>query len=209
MIGLEFKFPSFRLPSHYPEYAYANFHIRNCRGAGDGKFVQTELTLIPSWNIPRRWIQQCTTHHRHFSTSGDIQEANRAVAAARFPARLLDVGDKVAKEPRLITADENATPYATLSYCWGKTRPLTTTSFNLGTHLNSIPFSAQLPFYRLYDDIPVHDSGLDVLPRRPIPVAITLEGTCPCRPRRCHPQIHTMPFCGQLVLCLRMGCPGY
>lgn len=56
-----------------------------------------------------------------------------------MPTRLLDIGIKDGVEPRLITASSVTTEYATLSHCWGKARPLMTTSSNLSQHMRSVP----------------------------------------------------------------------
>lgn len=83
------------------------------------------------WGIAGRWLRDCTTRHQ---TCFSVM--------SQRPTRLLDLGAGGRIEPRLIAADGGTAEYATLSHCWGKTRPLTTKSSNLQQHLELIPLSS-------------------------------------------------------------------
>ncbi|RYO96014.1 hypothetical protein DL765_011752 [Monosporascus sp. GIB2] len=61
-----------------------------------------------------------------------------------LPTRVIDVGVEGLREPRLLISSGARANYVTLSYCWGKTRPITTQTLTLQQHLDSIPFS-ELP----------------------------------------------------------------
>jgi hypothetical protein len=57
-----------------------------------------------------------------------------------LPTRLVDVGS-ADKDPRLVETLGETGQYTTLSHCWGKAQPLTTTSATLEEHLQGIPLT--------------------------------------------------------------------
>jgi len=77
-----------------------------------------------------------------FQNTSRTEAENQSEGVSRLPTRLLDVGGNNGNKRRLIIANRDTTMYAALSHCWGKVRPLTTTSTNLNQHLISIPLSS-------------------------------------------------------------------
>jgi Heterokaryon incompatibility protein (HET) len=57
-----------------------------------------------------------------------------------LPTRLIDVGSED-KDPRLVETLGEMGQYTTLSHCWGKAQPLTTTSATLEERLQGIPLT--------------------------------------------------------------------
>lgn len=87
------------------------------------------------FQLAKGWLEKCLASHASCSQwSGQS-----------LPTRLLDVGDSVACERiRLVLAEEvpGGSSYLTLSYCWGKTKPLVLTTALLATFRTSITISA-------------------------------------------------------------------
>jgi len=97
--------------------------------------------------MARDWIDQCLYEHtecspQSFNEYGPRDEPRRHAPENRWPTRLIHVGEPGIAEPRLVMATQKTRPYVALSHCWGKSRPLTTKSSNIKTHLKSIPLAS-------------------------------------------------------------------
>ncbi|KAK3392823.1 heterokaryon incompatibility protein-domain-containing protein [Podospora didyma] len=85
--------------------------------------------------LAKRWLGKCLASHASCNQwSGQS-----------LPARLLDVSDSaVCDSIRLVLVEEvpGGSPYLTLSYCWGKTKPLVLMTASLAAFRTSITISA-------------------------------------------------------------------
>jgi hypothetical protein len=100
---------------------------------GIGRPVSRELSDADCVGLARKWITECQERH-----PGCKQPPSNPL-----PTRLVDVGSED-RDPRLVETLGKTGQYATLSHCWGKAQPLTTTSVTLEEHLRGIPV-ATLP----------------------------------------------------------------
>jgi Heterokaryon incompatibility protein (HET) len=79
------------------------------------------------------WIYQCISQHEHCSYNKD----------AELPTRVLDVSHDRSQDVRLFVPgqhDLRVGRYTALSYCWGMTPCVKTTSLNFSDHLKNISF---------------------------------------------------------------------
>ncbi|KAF2476951.1 HET-domain-containing protein [Lindgomyces ingoldianus] len=87
------------------------------------------------FSLAKQWLDNCLQNHGSACQSG----------AKKLPTRLIDVGDS-SMLPRLVITsqqylpDPESTRYVALSYCWGRSTFLTTTSSNIGDFMTSIPW---------------------------------------------------------------------
>lgn len=108
-------------------------------------FSETELSPDPDFEIARRWMNRCIQNH----PDCDIREnhergrdhTNLPHAPPQLPSRVIDVGN-AAREPHLFISQDIQAEYVTLSHCWGRTRPLVTTTSNIDEHILSIPIQS-------------------------------------------------------------------
>lgn len=145
-------------------YAHARFDLRSCRGelyppsegslsvlshpqAGfsDPSIAQTELSLLPDWHLARQWMRTCEKAHANCRR---LPVGESPGSQPPLPARVIDIGEVGGREPRLLESRGQKADYATLSHCWGKLQPLTTTTSNITTHLLSIPLSSFPPLFQ-------------------------------------------------------------
>jgi hypothetical protein len=80
-----------------------------------------------------QWLQQCRTSHPHCKT-GTSQTFK--------PTRLIDVGSNASPQLRLRNGTQCSGPYATLSYCWGKSQHNLTTKSTLQASMIGLDISA-------------------------------------------------------------------
>lgn len=95
------------------------------RSTGSGKCLQ----------MAKRWLEKCLTSH---ASCGQW-------SGQSLPTRLLDVGDSTGSDTiRLALADEvpDGSPYLTLSYCWGKTKPVVLKNALVATFRKAITIPA-------------------------------------------------------------------
>jgi hypothetical protein len=77
------------------------------------------------------WIHQCISQHEHCSYN----------QKAELPTRVLDVSHDRSQNVRLfVPRQHDLGRYAALSYCWGMTPCVKTTSLNFSDNLNNISF---------------------------------------------------------------------
>lgn len=85
------------------------------------------------------WINECIDLHKNCD----------AVSNGMLPTRVVDVGPcDGSQEPRLIETGHSHGTYIALSYCWGKSQPLITTSDNIQERKSGIPLSDCPPTVR-------------------------------------------------------------
>lgn len=87
--------------------------------AGDERNVRSIL----------HWMRYCLENHKH---------CNAILEKRGSPTRVIDVGTKDRASLRLLAGENEATEYATLSYCWGHTNNYMTTKSNLTQHMCNI-----------------------------------------------------------------------
>ncbi|KAF2836682.1 HET-domain-containing protein, partial [Patellaria atrata CBS 101060] len=82
------------------------------------------------YNTAAKWLENCVENHTLCkSTSSDPY----------LPTRVLDIGLDSSRDPFLFETNGQPGKYVALSYCWGKTKVLTTTTKNISSHKRSIP----------------------------------------------------------------------
>jgi hypothetical protein len=80
----------------------------------------------------QRWLLECTEIHMKCSRSPTV-----------LPKRVLDLGPSESHEMIVLyVTNGEVAPYVTLSYAWGKSPALKTTTDNLHEHCAGIPFTA-------------------------------------------------------------------
>lgn len=89
-----------------------------------------DVTLEYAASLVRRGQFHCSVVHEGFPCS--IQPSGFV------PTRLISI-DPNATPLRLVESSAVTGPYATLSYCWGSAKPLSTTKANLSARLHHIP----------------------------------------------------------------------
>jgi hypothetical protein len=70
-----------------------------------------------SFNLARRWIDDCLEFHEHCP----------GPEIPALPTRVIDVGAEDEDDPKLVLSKGQKGWYATLSYCWGGSQPFTLT----------------------------------------------------------------------------------
>jgi hypothetical protein len=82
----------------------------------------------------QRWLQECELNHPHCKPNMD-----------GLPKRLINVGSPTQSFPNLVYTedlDPQSVRYATLSYCWGKSKTFTTTKATESSYLKKIPLES-------------------------------------------------------------------
>ncbi|TEY54699.1 hypothetical protein BOTCAL_0238g00020 [Botryotinia calthae] len=105
---------------------------------GTAEEVLSDSPLERSMLIIRKWISYCD--NKHGACAGSRK-------SSRLPTRVLDVVGKALDRGSVFLVESNEMkleseknlPYITLSHCWGKTRPLTTTQAKFDAHKKEIP----------------------------------------------------------------------
>ncbi|MCJ1385497.1 hypothetical protein MMC17_008620 [Xylographa soralifera] len=84
------------------------------------------------------WLDKCTNQHTTYCIPPSIP-GERATAA-----RFLHIREGLGQpfDVRVVAATEHNYRYIALSYCWGRSKSLTTTSQNLAAHCRTISFKA-------------------------------------------------------------------
>jgi heterokaryon incompatibility protein (HET) len=95
-----------------------------------GRVVAPDPSLPKSLDRALGWVKNCNNCHTCVPSSIDIP----------FPTRLLDVGNSSSDVIRLWESNGACGFYTTLSYVWGKTQQLTTTTARYKNHQAGIPF---------------------------------------------------------------------
>ncbi|KAE8444618.1 hypothetical protein EG329_014449 [Mollisiaceae sp. DMI_Dod_QoI] len=80
--------------------------------------------------VVRLWLQNCLNSHT----------SCKSTKRAFFPSRILNVG--IDGDTIRLESSDPSSPYVALSYCWGTTTSLKTTSQTLGRMFKSIPVSS-------------------------------------------------------------------
>ncbi|KAF7889740.1 uncharacterized protein EAF02_002155 [Botrytis sinoallii] len=132
LIGLEF----YKLPNTEDLMPCSDFGPRMIIGTAEE--IPSESPIERSMLMIRKWISHCDNEHGACAGSRK---------ASRVPTRVLDVVGKALNRGSvfLVESDEmkleseKNLPYITLSHCWGKTQPLTTTRDNFAAHKEEIP----------------------------------------------------------------------
>ncbi|THV52464.1 hypothetical protein BGAL_0078g00130 [Botrytis galanthina] len=131
-IGLEF----YKLPNTEDLMPSGDFGSRLIIGIAEE--VPSNSPIERSMLIIRKWISHCDNEHGACAGSRK---------SSQVPTRVLDVVGKALNRGSvfLVESDEmkleyeKNLPYITLSHCWGKTQPLTTTRDNFAAHKEEIP----------------------------------------------------------------------
>lgn len=89
-----------------------------------------DVTLEYAASLVRQGQVRCSKFHGAFPCSKQ--------PCGFVPTRLISIGSEPSSL-RLVESNTVAGPYATLSYCWGGTKPLSTTEANLSARLHHIP----------------------------------------------------------------------
>ncbi|KAK3934992.1 heterokaryon incompatibility protein-domain-containing protein [Diplogelasinospora grovesii] len=143
------------------------FAVRNY--TDETRVAFTEVGSLPDWSLARKWIEKCKATHENCSvdviSSHEKYDIGPSEAQPQLkdilPSRLIDVGDNI-NEPRLFEDITPTTAYATLSHCWGRSRPLQTTTSNIGQHRLSIPL-ANMPLTFQHAVITARELGIKYL----------------------------------------------
>ncbi|CAF3557597.1 unnamed protein product [Fusarium graminearum] len=103
--------------------------------------VGTDVSHLPIWDCKELTNEDRIKTIKGWYTECSSQHAGCKPSSLRHPRRLIQLGPEK-HDLRLI--DTLSQPcgdleYATLSYCWGTSRPFVTTKDNIGTLLQSIP----------------------------------------------------------------------
>lgn len=94
--------------------------------------AKTRVTIDDSLPIIKNWIHDCETAHPECKSQKDVPI---------LPTRVLDVGTAESEDCYLRQPGGEMAHYAALSHCWGKTKPLSTTTETLAERLKGIPFN--------------------------------------------------------------------
>lgn len=87
----------------------------------------------------REWLKQCQSEHYNCPP---ISECN-------LPTRLIDVGEPSnGVKPRLVETRGQRGQYVTLSHCWGRSKPPSTTKANLSSRMFSMPLDSMPKTFR-------------------------------------------------------------
>ncbi|KUJ14052.1 HET-domain-containing protein [Mollisia scopiformis] len=101
------------------------------------KDLGDDNTIVQAQN----WLSECLTKHSESTSLKDDLPGNRKP----FPTRVIDVGTNSSSVAKLFQpSDTIYDDYVTLSYCWGRTRFLTTLKSNLEEHFRGLE-EAKLP----------------------------------------------------------------
>jgi hypothetical protein len=119
----------------------------------DGCVAGREVTRTPDFSLGRSWIHECVEAH----------EECRHPLESQLPPRIIDVGQADgSKMPRLVLCDGCVGDFATLSHCWGDSKPMVTNSKTLEAHMKGIPY-ANLPKTFQHAVIATRELGLKYL----------------------------------------------
>ncbi|KAH8585717.1 heterokaryon incompatibility protein-domain-containing protein [Bisporella sp. PMI_857] len=94
-----------------------------------GRVVESDASLA---KCAVDWVTNCNHHHNCAPES----------SSTAFPTRLLDIGDSPSSLIKLRETKGGHGSYTTLSYVWGKTPQLTTTTANYNAHLEGLSLHA-------------------------------------------------------------------
>ncbi|KAL5325571.1 hypothetical protein ACEPPN_006699 [Leptodophora sp. 'Broadleaf-Isolate-01'] len=97
---------------------------------GIGRPTSRHLSDNSCTELASQWIRDCSENHLRC----------RQTHSTIMPSRLIDVGSDD-QDPVLVESLELKAQYATLSHCWGKVRPMTTTMSTLSDRMQSIPLN--------------------------------------------------------------------
>lgn len=91
--------------------------------------VNRSSSCDESWNLAKRWLEQCITSHAR---------CNGPIMQRKLPSRLISVGSN---PPRLVHVSElpPLTQYLTLSHCWGTKAFFTLTQDRLAKFRKKLP----------------------------------------------------------------------
>lgn len=98
-------------------------------GIFKGRLIEQDPSLPKSLDLAFEWVNNCNNHHN----------CAPPPPGSPFPTRLLDVGESSSSPIKLWETGGARGYYMTLSYVWGKTKQLTTTTKNYATHQQGIP----------------------------------------------------------------------
>ncbi|KAK4162814.1 hypothetical protein QBC43DRAFT_355804 [Cladorrhinum sp. PSN259] len=99
-----------------------------------------------TFQTARSWLQNCKTSPTHTACQKSSQSTSSSDSNS-LPSRLIYVPPSGGAEPHLVQSDkvQQGEPYVALSYCWGLTPTIKTTTSNLAQHLGSIGPITSLP----------------------------------------------------------------
>ncbi|KAK5175898.1 uncharacterized protein LTR77_001038 [Saxophila tyrrhenica] len=115
-----------------------NASVRICAGFGDaignivpGHVRSADARHAANFDLAKRWMKICRDQH-------DCESRN-----ASLPARVLEIsGDGGTMTVRLFETESQISSYTALSHCWGKGRPLITTTQNINELKTNIPLDS-------------------------------------------------------------------
>jgi hypothetical protein len=95
-----------------------------------------------SIKLAKEWLKNCLQTHELCAFGCTKQLSS-------LPTRVIDVGPADgSEEPYLLVTKEKLGEWITLTHCWGKAQPLTTTTANLEHRKSSIPFQDFPPLFQ-------------------------------------------------------------
>jgi hypothetical protein len=119
----------------------------------DGCIAGREVARTPDFSLGRSWIRECV----------EVHEECRHPQESQLPPRIIDVGQADGSEvPRLVLCDGCVGDFATLSHCWGDSKPMVTNSKTFEAHMKGIPY-ANLPKTFQHAVIATRELGLKYL----------------------------------------------
>ncbi|TGO50548.1 hypothetical protein BCON_0181g00150 [Botryotinia convoluta] len=95
--------------------------------------ISTDVSSEGTFKIITTWLQECLLHHKQCHGWGKV--------AQKLPARVIDV-QYTGRDPFLLETSEMYGSWIALSYCWGSSPTLKTTTQNLSRHRNMISISS-------------------------------------------------------------------
>ena len=119
----------------------------------NGCIAGREVARTPDFSLGRSWIRECV----------EVHEECRHPQESQLPPRIIDVGQADGSEmPRLVLCDGGVGDFATLSHCWGDSKPMVTDSTTFEAHIKGIPY-ASLPKTFQHAVIATRELGLKYL----------------------------------------------
>lgn len=140
------------------QYADEDFHSDDVAAVKFGVTVKQTLSSTrsdASFDTVQSWLQDCVAHH-DCAVPISLKDQEHTPAARLLDLRAFASSDM---DVRLIDNDVPRSRYATLSYCWGKSRTFTTTTRSLRLRQTRIDFRS-LP--RTFQDAIVIARRLDI-----------------------------------------------
>lgn len=112
--------------------AYITDRILDSDAAIGGWIVGREVAQTPDFSLAKKWIQECSEKHMECDHTLHFQ----------LPPRVIDVGPPNGSEmPRLVLRGGVYWGYATLSDCWGGSKPMITDSTTIKANMEGIPYN--------------------------------------------------------------------